>query len=136
MAVSNFTVRDIFSISTPAGPQRTTAGAAIESCIIDAIPTPNDGSQTYAQANDAQIATLHTLIAGFLRDGRTINTIQACFEALGDEAGSKAAAGACTISSNTLTFAVNGGDLTTEHANGALGVFNDGIKIRVTYTAT
>jgi hypothetical protein len=135
MAVSAFVVRDLFDIKAVVGPQRTTAGASIETCVIDVIPSPNDGTQTYAQANDAQVTALGTAMAAIMRDGRTITPLQACFAAIGDENGSKAGAKTCTISGGNLTFEVTGGDISTEHANAALAVYNDGIKLFVTYSA-
>lgn len=144
MAVTTFAVRDVNFGVTASGPQRTadTNSPQLEYCVIDIIPSPNDGSQTYAQADNSQVLTLGAAIAGFARDGRTYTPIPAnpavCV-GLGSEGTSTLNAGAKTLamSTTTLTFEVTTGALSagTEHGNAALSVYTDGIKLVVAYTA-
>ncbi len=144
MAVTTFKVIDVQFGVTAVGPQRTadTNSPAFEYCIIDIVPTPNDGSQTYAQADNSKVTGLGAAIAGFARDGRTYTPLASgpgvCV-GLGDEGTSTANAGAKTIamSSADMTFEVTTGAISagTEHGNAALGVYGEGIKIAIAYTA-
>ena len=142
MAVTTFKVQDVQFGVTVSGPQRTadTSSPSLEYCILDIIPSPNDASQTYAQANGSQILTLGAAIAGFARDGRTYSPISgsAACVGLGSEGASTLNAGAMTfaMSSTTFTFHVTTGAVGagTEHANAALSTYTDGIKVLVAYT--
>jgi hypothetical protein len=141
MAVTTFKVIDVQFGVTVSGPQRTADSGSpeLEYCIIDIVPTPNDGSQTYAQGNGSQVLTLGAAIAGIARDGRTYTPVSgsAACVGLGSEGASTLNAGAMTfaMSTTTFTFHVTTGALqtATEHANAALGVYTDGIKILIAY---
>lgn len=142
MAVNSFIVRDVQFGVTANGPQKSadTNTPSVEYCIVDIIPSPNDGSQTYAQADNAQVLTLGAAIAAQAKDGRTYTPIPSglAFAGLGDEGASTGNAGAKTLamSSTTMTFEVTTGAVgaATEHANAALGAYATGIKVFVAYT--
>jgi hypothetical protein len=132
MAAVTGTVRDVFGFSTHAGPKKTTAGAFIETCIIDVT-----FSGTYASGDNASIANVHTAIASARRDGKTIAVVSAGFAAPGDL--NAAAIGAKTVatSTNTVTAELTQADMSTEWADGALSTnWVEGVKFVVCYTAT
>jgi hypothetical protein len=131
MTVATGTITNVFGFTTPLGPKKNAAGASIVGCYVTAT-----FSGTYAQGDDAQLTTVGATIASFAKDGKTYNALQACFVAPGDEAGTPLGAGACTVSSNTITFPLTGSDMTTEHANAALGSLNHGVCFFVTCAAS
>lgn len=127
MAVVSGTINNVFGFTTPLGPKRNAAGAAIVGCLITA-----SFAGTYAQADNAQLTAVGTAIAAAAKDGKTYTPLQACFVAPGDEAGTALAAGAVTVSAGTMAFALNGSDMTTEHAGAALGALSNDVCFFVT----
>lgn len=76
-------------------------------------------SGTYAQADDANF-TVAALIKSTRKDGKTVTIHQACPVGDGIENGSNIVAGACTVSTGTITFPLLQDDASTERANGAM----------------
>lgn len=126
----------VSNFSTVAGPKSTTAGAAIESCVIAVAFTG-----TYASGDNASIANVHTAIANSRRDGKTIAVVSAGFAAPGRLGGTQMGAKTVATSTNTVTCELTSGDMSTEWADGALATFganatDERLKLFVTYTAT
>ena len=76
-------------------------------------------------------------IAYVIKNGATIAFVRsACLASPGDEAGTAIGVGPITVSGTTLSFALTGGDLVTEHAGAVLGTINAPIGIWVTWVET
>lgn len=134
MAAVTGSVSRVFGHETPAGPQRSTATGtpAIRSCKIAVT-----FAGTYASADNASTANIHTAIANSLRDGRTIALIGAKFSAMGDLNGTAIGAKTVATSSNTMTCELTTADLSTEWSDGALSTnWVSGVLFDVTYTAS
>lgn len=132
MAAVTGTIRRVFGHETPAGPQRTTAGAEIKCCKIACT-----FAGTYAAADNASQSAVHTAIADSLKDGKTISVHSAKLAAIGDLNGSKIGAKTVAVSSNTMTAELTAGDLSTEWSDGAMSTaWNAPIVFDVTYTAS
>lgn len=131
MATLHGTINHVWGDTAPLGPVADSSGNKVYGCYLSA-----SFSGTYAQADDADLLTVPTVIRNFHRDARAVTLLQACVAAPGDEAGTPIGAGQCTISSTTISFPLTGGNLTTEHAGAALGTMTRDICFYVTYTAT
>ena len=92
-------------------------------------------SGTYAQADNAAVSALTTTIADSLKSGDTIALLDAMFVQAGIE-GTSTAIGAKTVavSGTGLTLELTGADMSTEHANAALGTIVRPLCFAVTYT--
>ena len=91
---------------------------------------------TYAQADNAQITSVHTAIADSLRSDRTITLVDAGFARPGLEAGTAIGAKTVAVSTNDITMELTGADMSTEHAGAALGTMTEPIAFWVTYKTT
>jgi hypothetical protein len=131
MATVSGTVQDVWNYTAPFGPVVDSSGNQILVAYVSAT-----FSGTYAQSDNAEITTLNTTISTRMHAGKTVTLIDACFAAPGDEAGTIIGAKGTAISSTTLTCELTGADLSTEHANAALGAFNRAIAFAVSYKIT
>lgn len=130
MAVSNGTITNVFQYQLPIGTRRTSAGKPVECCFLTAI-----FGGTYAQTDNAQITAIPAVLQASMKNNKTIEIVDACFVAPGDEAGSIVGAKSVAVSAGTtITLELTQGDLSTEHANGALGTFNVPLCFCVSYT--
>lgn len=129
MAVVAGTVQNVHLHETPGGYRTNGSGLQFMTCVVTAT-----FAGTYAQSDNAQITGLNTSIQNSRRDGRTVTLVDAMMEHPGDEAGTVIGAKTVAISTNDLTAELTGSDLSTEHANAALGSFVAPIGFRVSYT--
>ncbi len=130
MAVVSGTVVGVTSIATPAGPQTTSDGKEIKCCIIDVtFPTG-----TYASAGNAQVLLVGAAIQSFMRTGKTIAMVDCAFAQCGVEDALLVGAKTVAPSTQTLTCELTTADLSTEHADGAMGTWTSGVKFFVSYT--
>lgn len=132
MAAVTGTVTRVFDFQTPAGPQKTSGNAALETCKIQVT-----FAGTYASGDDSSTANVHTAIANARRDGRTYALKSAGFVGFGDLNGSLMGANTVATSTNTMTAQLLQADMSTEWADGALSTaWNSGVIFQVTYTAS
>lgn len=132
MAVLSGSNISVFGHTTSTGPMYDSSNKAIYNCQITA-----EFSGTYAQADNAQILLVTTAIKDSLRTGDTIALLDASFAQAGIE-GTNTAIGAKTVavSGTGLTMELTGADMSTEHANAALGTMVRPLCFSVTYTRT
>lgn len=131
MAKITGTVNQVFGFTSPLGPKRDSSSNAVVCCYVNA-----SFAGTYAQADDAQLTTVGATIAAAAKDGKTYNVLSAAMAAPGDEAGTPIGVGPCTVSSNTISFQLTGGDLSTEHTGAALGTLNNDVCLFVCCTVS
>jgi hypothetical protein len=130
MAVVVGTVQEAFDFTEAQGPGAATV--KVMNCKVNVIwPTG-----TYAQADDANFVPA-TVIQDERRNGKTVTILSANFAGAGDENGTVIGAGACAVSTGTITCPLTQADLTTERANGAMSgasLWNKPITFNVTFT--
>lgn len=132
MATLSGTIRDVALQQDPLGVKKDSSGRSVHTALVTFTITG-----TYAQADDAQLLLVPTAMQALIKNGATIAYVRsACMAAPGDEAGTPIGVGACTISGTTISFALTGGDLVTEHAGAALGTINAPIGLWVTWVET
>lgn len=132
MAVLSGSNIQVFGHTTSTGPMYDSSSKAIWHCFITA-----EFSGTYAQSDNAQILAVPTAIADSLKSGETIALLDAAFANAGIE-GTDTAIGAKTVavSGANLTMELTGADMSTEHANAALGTMVRPLCFFVAYTRT
>lgn len=130
MAVLTATNVQVFEHSTSTGKMVDSSGKEIWSCKFTC-----EFSGTYAQGDNAAVSALTTTIADSLRSGDTIALLDASFVQAGIE-GTNTAIGAKTVavSGTGLTLELTGADMSTEHANAALGTIVRPLCFSATYT--
>ena len=112
-------VKEAFGFHEVVGPSLPTTTGTTASKMIGCFVTVEFSAGTYAQADDATFAPA-TVIQNERRSGKTITIRQAAIASPGSENGTTVAAGACTVSSGTVTCPLLTVDLSTEHANAAM----------------
>lgn len=130
MAILSGTILAVHGLTTSTGPAEDSAAKRVYNCHVVA-----EFSGTYAQADDAQILAVPTAIQDSLRSGGTVALLDAAFAQAGIE-GTSTVIGAKTVavSGANITLELTGGDLSTEHANGALGTMARPLDFFVSYT--
>ncbi len=132
MATLSGTIRDVALQQDPLGVKVDSSGRAVRTALVTFAITG-----TYVQADDAQLLLVPTAMKAIIKNGATIAFVRcACLAAPGDEAGTAIGVGPITVSGTTLSFALTGGDLVTEHAGAVLGTINAPIGIWVTWVET
>ena len=132
MATLSGTIRDVALQQDPLGVKVDSSGRAVRTALVTFTITG-----TYVQADDAQITGVPAALKAIIKNGATIAFVRsACLASPGDEAGTAIGVGPITVSGTTLSFALTGGDLVTEHAGAALGTINAPIGIWVTWVET
>lgn len=133
MAVLNGTILDIFGHTVPMGPVRDGASPTNEvmCCYMTVTWTG-----TYAQADNVAVLAIPTAIASSKRNGKTIALLDCSFAQPGDEAGVAIGAKTVVPSGTGITCELTGADMSTEHANAALGVLGRPLCFHVTYQQT
>lgn len=133
MAVVTGTIINVWGFTVPLGPAKTNDSPPQEviSCYVSA-----SFSGTYAQADNAQLTLVPDAIESHWRKGKTITLLSAAFAAPGDEADVPIGAKTVAVSGTSITFELTGGDLTTEHANAALGAMNRDVAFFVSFKFT
>lgn len=119
-----------FGHTTPAGSQRKFSdGIALLTCFL----TVGAFTGTYASADDATVDA-KTAIQNSRRDGKAVTLYSACAVSPGKEAGVVVGMGpALTISGTNIVGQLTQADGSTERANGAMGTFDEGLTLAVTY---
>lgn len=132
MAAVSGTVKRAYGFTTVRNDQVSTTDTSeyvVWGCFVD-VTFP---SGTYAQADNATFAPA-TVIAATLRDGKTPTILQAAFADAGNENGAIVGAGACAVSSGTVTTPLLKENLTDEHDDGAMSAtWNRAITFYVSY---
>ena len=130
MAVLTATNVQVFEHSTSTGKMVDSSGKEIWMAKFTC-----EFSGTYAQGDNAAVSALTTTIASSLKSGDTIALLDAMFVQAGIE-GTSTAIGAKTVavSGTGLTLELTGADMSTEHANAALGTIVRPLAFSVTYT--
>jgi hypothetical protein len=130
MAVLSGSNIQVFEHSTSTGPMFDSSGKQIWTCKLVC-----EFSGTYAQSDNAAVAAVTTVIADSLKSGDTIALLDASFAQAGIE-GTSTAIGAKTVavSGTGLTLELTGADMSTEHANAALGTMVRPLCFSITYT--
>lgn len=129
MAVLTGTITNAVHHTMPLGPVTDSSGNEIMCTLITVNVTG-----TYVQNDNAQVLLVGTAIENLIRDGKTVGTLlDVSMVAPGDENGTAIGVKTLAISTQTITFELTGGDLTTEHAGALLGAFMRDIGLMVTY---
>jgi hypothetical protein len=132
MAAVTGTIRSVTAADLPHSFKRTSGGSLIEAAFLDVT-----FAGTYASADNASLANVHTAIVASRRDARTYALLSAGFAGPGDLNGSMIGAKTIATSGNTLTCELTTGDMSTEWSDGALSTaWNEGVKFFVLYTVT
>lgn|SRR5512147_2234936 len=129
MATLEGTVVAVSEFTTTEGPVKVASNLLIMNAKIAFTITG-----TYAQADDATLLAVPTVINSFTRRSDTIVLIDAAFSQAGDEAGTAIGASAVAVSGSDIDFQLTGSDMTTEHANAVLGTITRPITLFVAYT--
>lgn len=130
MAVLSGSNIQVFGHSTATGSMYDSSNKSIFHCFITA-----EFSGTYAQADNAQVLAVTTAISDSLKSGETIALLDAAFAQAGIE-GTSTAIGAKTVavSGTGITLELTGADMSTEHANAALGTMVRPLAFYIAYT--
>lgn len=129
MAVLSGTIQSVSNVRAPAGPKFDSSDNQVYVADIGFTITG-----TYAQGDNAQLTAVPTAIQSAMKWGRTVTLLDAMFIAPGDEAGTVIGAKTVAVSGTSITFELTGADLSTEHANAALGTIRAPIFLGVTFT--
>lgn len=119
----------VFDHTAPSGPSFDSSNKSVFNCRISA-----EFTGTYAQGDNANILLVTTAITDSLRSGETIALLDAAFAHPGMEGTTILGAKTVAVSGTGLTLELTGADLTTEHANAALGTVTKPIMFFVAYT--
>lgn len=132
MAILSGTILAVHAHTTSTGPAEDSSSKRVFNCHVVA-----EFSGTYAQADNAQILAVTTAIEDSLRAGGTVALLDAAFAQAGIE-GTSTVIGAKTVavSGTGITLELTGADLSTEHANAALGTMARPLDFFVSYTIT
>lgn len=131
MAVVTGSNMTVFDHSANGALAKDSSGNVFFTCKVSAYFTG-----TYAQADNAQLTGVHTVIADSLRSDRAITLVDAGFARPGLEAGTGIGATTVAVSTNDITLVLTGADMTTEHASAALGTMTEPVCFWVTYKTT
>jgi hypothetical protein len=129
MATVTATGVQVHGFTTPNGFQKASDGKQVIGCFV----SMSGFAGTYAAADDATILDLVSIIRDARRCGKTPTLIAGCMAAPGREAGAVVGVGAVAVDGVNLDFPLTQADLTTEHANAAMGVFEEGPCLFVTF---
>lgn len=130
MTIASGTIQNVSSGTREAGGKYTSAGAAVDTCIVAVAFSGN-----YTQGDNAQVLDIAPAIQSSRRQG-AVTILQAMMEYPGLEEGVVIGAKSVAVSGAGITCELTSGNLTTEHDTAALARMVSPIGFRVLYTCT